>query len=162
MAAVKLFLLGAPCAGKSTLVPLLRNRLACPVLDMDEELLRVNGGTWPAPFEFKRVLTDRILDEASRLDHVVLAHSLLDDEQLAMLTAAGWSFGLLDLPESVMRSRAAERLARDGWTNIEWLPFHLDVIEHLRARRAFAHVLDATMAPATLARTIAGLLDGER
>ncbi|MBN9104643.1 MAG: hypothetical protein J0I14_06540 [Propionibacteriaceae bacterium] len=155
---MKLFLLGAPCAGKTTLVPLLRRQLSCPVLDMDEELLRANDGTWPASFELKRALTDLILDEASDLDEVVLANSLLDEAQLERLTAAGWEVGLLDLPESVMRARAGERQAREGWTNIEWLPFHLRNIQELRALQAFSHVFDATRPPTELAATLAALV----
>jgi shikimate kinase len=38
MTAMKMFLLGAPCAGKTTLALGLREVLSCPVLDMDEEL----------------------------------------------------------------------------------------------------------------------------
>lgn len=151
---MRMFLLGAPCAGKSTLVPLLREVLDCPVLDMDDELMRLNGGTWPA-LETKRDLTNDVIEEASRLDHVLLAHSYLDDEQLGSLRSSGWVVGLLDLPESVMTSRADERLARDGWTNVEWLPFHLENIEHLSAQQAFSHVFDATLPTTTLVEALA-------
>lgn len=156
---MRLFLLGAPCAGKSTLVPLLREVLGWPVLDMDDELLRLNGGTWPA-LEAKRDLTSRVIVEATRLDHVLLAHSYLDDEQLGWLRSSGWVVGLLDLPEAVMRSRAEERLARDGWTNVEWLPFHLENIEHLSEQQAFAHVYDATLPAATLVDALAATMSG--
>jgi hypothetical protein len=153
-----LFLLGAPCAGKSTLVPLLREVLDCPVLDMDDELLRLNGATWPA-LEAKRDLTSQVIAEATRLDRVLLAHSYLDDEQLGWLRSSGWVIGLLDLPEAVMRSRAEERLARDGWTNVEWLPFHLENIEHLSAQQAFGHVYDATMSATSLVEALAETMD---
>ena len=155
---MKVFLLGAPCAGKTMLIKALREVLDCPLLDMDDELLRLNGGIWP-PLERKRGLSSQVIDEASRLGDVVLAYSVLDDEQLGALIAAEWVICLLDLPEEVMRDRAEERLAREGWTNIEWLPFHLDTIEDLRARKVFSHVVDATLPRAASVRALADLMN---
>lgn len=51
------------------------------------------------------------------------------------------------------------RLHSEGWTNIEWLPLHLRVIDDLLARGAFAHVLDATMPVPALAATIVAILE---
>jgi shikimate kinase len=157
MTAMKMFLLGAPCAGKTTLVLGLREVLSCPVLDMDEELVRVNGGTWPAS-GVKRSLSSRVLDEASALGGVVLAHSRLDAEQLASLVAHGWVIALLDVPEAVLRARAQERLARDGWSNVEWLPVHLEDIADLRGRQVFSHVLDANQPTTALVRAVVDLM----
>ncbi len=154
---VRLFLLGAPCAGKTTLAVPLRGALGCPVLDMDDELVRVNGGTWPA-LQTKRALSSRVIDEASGLDRVVLLHSRVDDEQLAMLRDSAWVVGLLDAPEALLRARAAERQARDGWSNVQWLTTHLRDIEALRGRRAFSHIIDATQPTWTLVRVVAGLM----
>jgi hypothetical protein len=95
-----------------------------------------------------------------RLNHVVLAHSRLDDGQLRSLRATGWVIGLLDLPEAVMRSRAEERQLREGWSNVEWLPEHLRNIEHLRAGQVFTHVFDATLPTTTLALTLAEIMSG--
>jgi hypothetical protein len=155
---MKMFLLGAPCAGKTTLIKALREVLDCPVLDMDDELLRLNGGIWPS-LHLKRGLSSLVIDEASRLGDVVLAYSVVDDEQLGALIAAEWVICLLDLPEEVMRDRADERLAREGWTNIEWLPFHLDTIEDLRARKVFSHVVDATLPIAMSVHVLVDLMN---
>jgi len=140
---MRLFLLGAPCAGKTTLMGPLRRELDCPVLDMDEELKVMNKGAWP-PLERKRDLSRQVILQASELEDVVLAYSLLGDNELALLRAREWWLALLDLPESVMRSRAAIRERREGWSNVWWLPSHLDNIAYLRQRDAFTSVLDAT------------------
>lgn len=89
---------------------------------------------------------------------MVLAYSILDDEQLTALVAAEWVICLLDLPEDVMRERAEQRLAREGWTNIQWLPGHLQTIEDLRARNAFFVVLDATLPTAVSVSAVAHLM----
>jgi shikimate kinase len=155
---MKLFLLGAPCAGKTTLMAPLRTTLTYPVLDMDAEISRLNGGTWPA-IEAKRGLARQVIDEASRHDDAVLAYSLLDREQLGVLNDHGWVVYLLDLPEVVLRERAEQRLEREGWTNIEWLPLHLRNIEELLAQDAFAHVLDATLPVPALVGALLEILD---
>lgn len=82
---MRLLLLGAPCAGRATLIS---RRLACPVLDMDEEIMSINGGTWPT-LEHKRVLANHVVDDASHHDSVVLTYSLLDEQQLAVLHHQG-------------------------------------------------------------------------
>lgn len=79
-----------------------------------------------------------------------------------MLNDHGWVVCLLDLPDAVLRSRAEQRLAREGWTNIEWLPLHLRNIEDLRARNVFAHVLDATSPTSGLVEAALKILDGGR
>ena len=91
---------------------------------------------------------------------MVLAYSLLDEDQLCVLNDHGWVVCLLDLPEAVMRSRAQERFAREGCTNIEWLPLHLRNIEDLRARYVFVHMLDATSPTSRLVETVLKILDG--
>ncbi len=156
---MKLFLLGAPCAGKTTLTTALRATLTYPVLDMDDEILRLHGGTWP-PIEAKRRLARQVIDTASRHDDAVLAYSLLDREQLGVLEDHGWVVCLLDVPEAVLRERAEQRLEHEGWTNIEWLPLHLRNIEELLVQDAFAQVLDATLPVSALVEALLEILDG--
>lgn len=153
---MKVFLLGAPGSGKTTLMAPLRERLAIPVLDMDEEVKRVNGGVWPG-LDVKRDLTSAIFAELSLLADVVLAYSVLDDDGLDLLRAHGWRLVLLDVPESELRARVTRREAEQGWTNVEWLPFHLDGIAGLRDRGAFDDVIDATRSPAEVSDAVAAV-----
>jgi hypothetical protein len=57
-------------------------------------------------------------------------------------------------------SRAEERLARDGWSNVEWLPMHLTIIDDLSARQAFSCVFDATLSPSELVRAVVEVMSG--
>ena len=45
--AMKRFVLGAPCAGKSTIVRHFRRKYGLNALDADDEIVRLNGGVWP-------------------------------------------------------------------------------------------------------------------
>lgn len=61
-----------------------------------------------------------------------------------------------------MRSRAEQRLADEGWTNIEWLPMHLNNIAEHRARDVFSVVLDATLPTPRLVEEVLRTLDDGR
>lgn len=154
---MKLFLLGAPGSGKTTLIAPLRERLTIPVLDMDEEVKRANGGVWPS-LDVKRALTKGILRDLSLLDDVVLAYSVLDDEGLEVLRDHGWRLVLLDLAEPQLRERLTRREAEQGWTNVEWLPFHLDNISYLRGLAVFDDVVDAAGEPREVVDSLCALV----
>jgi len=156
---MRLFLLGAPCAGKSTLVGALRREVSHPVLDMDAEIRELNGGSWP-PIAHKRELSMRVTRRAGELERVVLTYSRLDREGLDELRSRAWCIALLDLPEALMRARAIERERREGWSNIEWLPDHLENITWLRDLGAFDRVLDASAPVHVLVQDVLDLLDG--
>ncbi len=140
---MRLLLLGAPGSGKSSLMTPLRQELGLPVLDMDEELVKLNGGAWPH-LDLKRGQTRQIMTDWSEAEDVVLAYSILDAEGLALARERGWTVVLLDVPEAVLRERAARRERLEGWTNIEWLPTHLENIAWLTSQNAFGAVLDGT------------------
>ena len=63
--------------------------------------------------------------------------------------------------EEVLRTRADERLTRDGWSNVEWLPMHLSVIEDLSARHTFEYVFDGTLPIAQLVRALGDVMSGQ-
>ena len=69
---VKVIIIGASCSGKTTLVKLLRARTALPVLEIDEELTRRNGGTFPADVQLKhQVLAPQAIAEVLAKESIV-------------------------------------------------------------------------------------------
>jgi len=50
---MKVFVFAVQCAGKTTLANYLRNSKSCKVIEMDDEILRLNGGSWPTDFQHK-------------------------------------------------------------------------------------------------------------
>lgn len=133
---MKLFVVGAPCSGKSTVVGCLRDVHGLNALDTDDEILRLNAGVWPSDNETKNeVLLPRVLKDAIQMEHVVLFNSYLFVDHAILLRRAGFRILLLDVPEEELRRRDAARLAIEGWTNIEWFDWHQSVIQELRANR---------------------------
>src|SRR5438445_4081535 len=78
---VRLLVLGMPCAGKSTVARLLRDR-GVNVIDVDDEILRLNGGQWPETIEIKEnVLQPKMLDAVLEMPSVVLLNSYMQVER---------------------------------------------------------------------------------
>lgn len=129
-----------------------------PVLDMDEEVKRANNDSWPS-LDIKRDLTTSILREVSLLDDVVLAYSVLDDQGLEILREHRWRLVLVDVPEARLRERLARREAEQGWTNAEWLPFHLENISYLSELAVFDHVVDGGRDPGQVLESVRALVE---
>jgi hypothetical protein len=127
---VRLFVLGAPCAGKSTIATCLR-RHRIDVVNADDEILRLNGDVWP-DIETKNARFLRmVLDIAGSKPQVVLFDSYMPLERTRQLRDCGFAVALLDVSEEKLCRLDRRRLAEEDWTNIEWFEWHRSVIrEH--------------------------------
>ena len=158
---VRLFVIGIACAGKTTLARRLR---ACPTLnivDMDDEIARFNGGTWPDIPTKNNVVLPKVLAEVRAMSDLVLFGSL-NVERTQELRTAGFSTALLDVSEAELRRRHAVRLAEEGWTNVEWFEHEQSVIRELRAHNVFDHVIDGEGTVASIADDIMKLVEDLR
>ncbi len=155
-ATMKLFVLGAPCSGKSTVAMSLRSA-DIPVIDVDDEVVRRNEGTWP-DIDTKNELLGHILADAAALPAVVVLNSYLPLDRTAALREDGFAVALLDVAPDELRRRDARRLAEEGWTNIEWFDWHQSVIrDHLDAGLV-DHVVDGDRPPADVAADLLALV----
>jgi len=157
MAAVRLFVLGIACAGKTTLVRHLRAGSTLAVVDLDDEIGRVNGGTWPDIPTKNNVVLPKVLAEVRAMPDVVLFGSLPVD-RTQELRAAGFVTALLDVSEAELRRRHAARLAEEGWTNVQWFEHEQSVLRDLRAHDVFDHVIAGEGPVASIADDIMKLV----
>jgi hypothetical protein len=156
---MKLFVLGAPCSGKSTVVGLLRtDRHDVDLIDVDDEILRLNGGTWPDIETKNEHYLPIVLEAAAARPVVVLFNSYMPLERTNWLRSNGFAVVLLAVPDAELRRRDRIRLEEEGWTNIEWFDWHQSVIrEHLDGGNV-DHVIDGHRPPALVAADITALL----
>jgi hypothetical protein len=154
---VRLFVLGIACAGKTTLARHLRACSNLPVVDLDDEIGRVNGGTWPDISTKNNVVLPKVLAEVRALPDVVLFGSL-PVEPTQELRAAGFVTALLDVSEAELRRRHAVRLAEEGWTNVEWFEHEQSVLRDLRGYNVFDHVIAGERSVASIADDIMKLV----
>jgi dephospho-CoA kinase len=154
---VRLFVLGIACAGKTTLARHLQACSSLNVVDMDDEIARLNGGTWPDIPTKNRVVLPKLLAEVRAVPDVVLFGSL-PVEPTQELRQAGFRTVLLDVSAAELRRRHAVRLAEEGWTNVEWFEHEQSVLRDLRAHNLFDYVLDGEGTVASIADQIMTLI----
>jgi dephospho-CoA kinase len=158
---VRLFVGGISCAGKTTLARHLRASSSLNVVDMDDEIGRFNGGTWPDIPTKNSVVLPKVLAEVRSMSGVVLFGSL-PVERTQELRQAGFATALLDVPPAELRRRHAVRLAQEGWTNVEWFEHEQSVIRDLRASKVFDHILDGEGTVESVAADIMKLVEDLR
>ena len=140
---MKLFVLGAPCSGKSTVARALR-RSHDAVIDVDDELVELNGGTWPDIDTKNEKLLPLVLEAANAMPSVVVFNSYMPMDRTRWLKGEGFEVALLDVPAEELRRRDKCRFEAEGWTNIEWFDWHQSVIrDHLDAALV-DHVIDGS------------------
>lgn len=140
---MRLVVVGVPCTGKTTLTRHLREVHELPALDMDDEILRANGGVWPDIPTKNTVVAPKVLAEVVAMGSAILFHPTMTSERAALLRDAGFRFALLDVSPAELRRRDAERLAAEGWTNSEWFEHNQAELERMRADEVFDVVIDA-------------------
>jgi len=155
---VKLFVVGPACAGKTTLIRHLRASSALNVVDMDDQIARLNGGTWPSIPTKNTVVLPRVLAEVGATPDIVLFGSL-PVEPMRDLRRAGFHTALLDVSEAELRRRHAARLAAEGWTNVQWFDYEQSVIRDLRDHDLFDHVIDGEQTVASVADDLSRLVE---
>ena len=158
---VKLFVIGIACAGKTTLARRLRACSTWNILDMDDEIARLNGGAWPDIPTKNEVVLPKVLAEVRSMSDLVLFGSL-PVEPTQELRRAGFSTALLDVSETELRRRHAVRLAEEGRTNVEWFGHEQAVIRDLRAHDVFDHLIDGEGTVASIADDIMKLAEDLR
>lgn len=147
---VKLLVVGPMCSGKTTIARYLRSGSAA-VVDLDDELVRLNGGVYPDIETRKTVIAPRALANASAMEEVILIHSTLDPSDVQQLRAAGFVTALLEVSEAELRRRHRSRQDAEGWTNEVWFEDNQLLIDLLQRQQLFDHLIDAERDPATIA-----------
>jgi shikimate kinase len=157
---VKVIIIGASCSGKTTLVKLLRARTALPVLEIDEELTRLNGGTFPADVQLKhQVLAPQAIAEVLAKESIVFFSNTdyftVDD--LREARKRGFKIVQLEASAETLLHRNQIRVSQMGWPDVsEWFEHMLAYQNQLREQ----HLVDRTFSTeAELERVVTELLD---
>jgi hypothetical protein len=150
---VRLLVIGIACAGKTTVARRLRTCSTLNVVDLDDEIMRCNGGTWPDIPTKNAVVLPKALAEIRTMPDVVLFGNVAV-ERTQELRRTGFSTALLDVSATELRRRHAVRLAEEGWTNVEWFDHEQEVIRDLRVHDVFDHVIDGQRTVAEIANDI--------
>lgn len=137
---MKLLVVGAACAGKSTIAVYIRGVLELKAVDIDDEIVRLNGGTWPDIPTKNEVVMPKVMEElAAAKDVLVFGNPRLEEVQF--LRRAGFKVVLLEVSSEELRRRDAIRLAEEGWTNIQWLDYNQATLNEMQVHNLFDHAI---------------------
>ena len=154
-------MVGTACAGKTTLARHLQALSTFNVVDMDDEIVRLNGGVWPDIETKDDVVLPKVLEGVRAMPEVVLL-GCVSVERTRDLRQAGFSTVLLDVSDAELRRRDAVRLAEEGWTNVEWFDVNQSAIRALRDHDLFDYVISGEQRVEVVAAQILSLIEDRR
>lgn len=111
----KTIILGAPLTGKTTLTKNLREVVSIPVLDFDEELLKLNNGKYPANYPvLNEQLKNKVIETVSIMDQVMFFAFEINLDALRNMKRNGFQIVQLTAPYDVLNERNQKRLKNEA------------------------------------------------
>lgn len=111
----KAIIIGPPLVGKTTLVNYLREHTNFLILELDEELFKLNNGTWPADEEYRnKVLVHKVVDDIKIMDKVIFFTTYFSIDDLKKAKENKFKIIQLMLDKSELIKRNAERMQNKG------------------------------------------------
>jgi hypothetical protein len=95
-----------------------------------------------------------VLGENDRSDDILLFNSYTPLVYERRLRQAGFRIVLLDVTDEELLRRHAQRLAEEGWTNVQWFETSKATIEELRATGWIDHTISGSAPPHRIASTL--------
>lgn len=141
---MKLYVVGVPCAGKSSVCARINNgKNGIRAVDVDDEVIRLNGGTWPTIERKNAVIFPQILKDLLSAKQALVFNSFLERDHAEALRAAGFTIALLNVGEPELLRRHEQRSQLEGWSNREWFDWNQQAIRDLRDSGLIDLVIDA-------------------
>jgi len=155
---MRVIIVGASLSGKTTLVKHLRSSTDVLIMEMDEELTRLNGGEYPTDNEHKHsVLAPRIIKDVLDRDRVIFFtntdYFTIGDLKLAK--DRGFKIIQLELNLDQLRKRNEYRVKYEGYENLSrWLDGMLQYQKNIREKGLVDKVVDADQPVEELAKEL--------
>ena len=152
---MKIFILGAPASGKTTIAAQIREVSDVKAIDVDDEIIALNNDVWPDIETKNNILLPRVIDEATKADNVILFNSYMPVKELEKLRDAGFKIVLLEVSEKELKRRHIERqTVTEGWRNEEWFDWHQTIIKELHNKGYIDDVMSGEQTTQEIVRLI--------
>lgn len=159
----KLIVIGVSTVGKTTLIRHLRNEYQANVLEFDEELVRLNGGSYPFDVDHRRNVIVPVIqnDILSRRSVVFFTNPYCFTlEQIEQARVTGFRIVELVLDREEMERRNRHRVEHEGYRDHS--PYFDELIEHQTALSDHGLIdtsIDASKPTAKIARELLALMN---
>lgn len=156
-----LILYGSPASGKSTLAEYLRTHLTQDIKELDEEVLKENGGIWPEPSEYRNsAIVPRVLERVSHQRSGIFLTSSINPSFMKAVREVGGMVVLLQVPEDVLmkRNKTRENVAYGA----QEIRHNLEDQDRFRDAIGYDFVLDASGPVEQIAEEVKRIMDNVR
>ncbi len=154
---MKLLVIGTQLSGKTTLARYLREHTHVIVSEVDEEIVRENGGTWPEDNVYKdTVLIPRIYERIASMESVIFfANYFAPVSQVEIFRSQGFSVANLRLGRDEMLRRNIHRMQHEGYEDATpWIDGQITNHNELRRLGLVDIEVDATLPTAEIAHAL--------
>ena len=134
----KLIIIGASAGGKSTLMRYLRQHTDLVVVEMDEEIVKLNDNKWPTDDRYRNtVLVPKITKKIIGMDKVIYISSYVPDGLAEEAKHNGFIIVLLDVGFEQLKERNDKRMAGKGYESVAiYFDMQLDGFKRLKQKGA--------------------------
>jgi adenylate kinase family enzyme len=140
---MQLFIFGAQCAGKTTTVRSLAAKTTLPIIEMDDEIMRLNNGVWPKDMKYKEQMLDpQVYQLVADMPDVIFFENHMSVEQTRQFKEAGFSILLIEVSRDELLRRNKQRVKEEKYDDAsKWIEMQLENIDELQRN----HLIDFTI-----------------
>lgn len=140
----KVIVIGPQLAGKTTIVRKLKEKTALPLLELDEEIVRLNNGEWPKDDNFKnKILNPKIYDDVKSRDNIVFFTNYFDIEKLEEARSKGFLVIQLKLDLKKLKRRNMNRMLNEGYDDAsKWFKTNLEFQKKIKEKGLVDNVIN--------------------
>lgn len=158
---VKAIIIGPSLSGKTTLARYLRENTSLPVLEIDEELTRLNNGEYPADDRYKHeLLAPQVVDGVLKKDSILFFTNTDYFTPDDLKTARNKGFKILQLSLNLeeLKRRNKSRVENEGYSDLsEWLEGMVEYQTEIKESGLVDLELDANETTKMIAQKILSL-----
>ncbi|EKD58103.1 MAG: hypothetical protein ACD_57C00031G0011 [uncultured bacterium] len=155
---MKAIVIGTSLSGKTTLIRYLRRTSNLPLLEVDEELTRLNNGIYPIDDEYKHtVLAPQIIKNILSRDNVVFFSNTdyFTFEDIKVARYNNFQIIQLSLDLKELQNRNKSRVEKDGYSDLsQWLEGMVNYQIQLKKAWLVDKVIDANQSTEDIAKEL--------
>jgi hypothetical protein len=147
----KFIIIGAPNSGKTTQINILRSKYNLHILELDEELVKLNDGKWPGDYKYRNLtLLPKVIENISSLDEAIFFTSYFDIPTLSRLKLKGYKILLIQVPELELLKRNESNIGTE-WDKSSHIKDNLKYQEDLINSNLIDNIINGLKSPDDIA-----------